>query len=98
MQDTKSERYKKSWQQTQQQTTIILCKPITFAPKTIQHTSVAVNCVQILDSDVHDLEAQTEKFHSAAQCSNNCYKGTAYIGSDCIDLSTQFQIKTQALS
>lgn len=63
------------------------CKPVTFAFKIIQHTSVAVNFVQILDSDVHDLEIHTKQFYSAVQCSNSCYKGTDCIGLDCMDLS-----------
>lgn len=70
-QGTKVRRHRKSWKQTQQQLNIMQSKPLQFAFKIIQHTSAAVNFVQILDSDVHDLEEHTQnnfiELHSVTQ-------------------------------
>lgn len=59
-QGIKVRRHRKSWKETRQQLNIIQSKPVQFAFKIIQHTSAAVNFVQILDSDVHDLEEHTQ--------------------------------------
>lgn len=59
-QGIKVRRHRKSWKETRQQRNIIQSKPGPFAFKIIQHTSAAVNFVQILDSDVHDLEEHTQ--------------------------------------